>query len=495
MILTCSQMRALEESAFAAGITAEALMEEAGLRIAEAVRQFFPGQGRCIVALGKGHNGGDGLVAARHLQAAGWEIDLQPAFPVEEWAPLTRLQRGRLPSGDATIRATAGTPLIVLDGLLGIGAGGALREPIRGACRKINRLRSEENAHVFAIDIPTGLDGNTGVADADAVIADTTFTIGFAKSGLLADSAINHVGRLAVLPLSELSKRAPHLGIPEAATVANAATLAGLLPRRQFDTHKGQCGRVGIAAGSRGFVGAAILCAEGAVRGGAGLVSLYVMDDIYSIVASRVAPEVMVRPVSALTEALTENLDAIAIGPGLGKSHASAVLELIERAPQPMVVDADALNILAADISALDRCVGPRLLTPHPGEMARLDPESTSRTRAATVEAFTTRCPHTLLLKGARTIVAERGRPLSHNSTGHPGLATGGVGDVMTGLLAGLAGQGLALYDAARLGSWLTGRAAEIAIFGGAESQETLRPTVLLNELGRAFADLRIQVW
>jgi NAD(P)H-hydrate epimerase len=144
MLLTCSQMRALEESAFADGITAEALMEEAGLRIAEAVRQFFPTPGRCIVVLGKGHNGGDGLVAARHLQAVGWAVELRPAFPIEEWAPLTRLQSDRLPSGDATKRAATGAPLVVLDGLLGIGAGGALREPIRGSCREINRLRSEK---------------------------------------------------------------------------------------------------------------------------------------------------------------------------------------------------------------------------------------------------------------------------------------------------------------------------------------------------------------
>jgi NAD(P)H-hydrate epimerase len=184
----------------------------------------------------------------------------------------------------------------------------------------------------------------------------------------------------------------------------------------------------------------------------------------------------------------------LAIGPGLGKSRTAEVLELIEKAPQPMVVDADALNILARDIDILDRCAGPRMLTPHPGEMARLDPESTSQSRAATVESFTTRWPHTLLLKGARTIVGERAKPLSYNTTGHPGLATGGVGDVMTGLLAALAGQGLGLYDAARLGAWLIGRAAEVAIFSGAESPESLRPTALLNEIGGAFTDLRDSV-
>jgi NAD(P)H-hydrate epimerase len=486
-------MRALEESAFAEGITAEALMEEAGARIAEAVKQFYPGPGKCVVVLGKGHNAGDGLVVARHLHASGWAIELMPTFPHEQWAELTRKQCDRLQ--DVAQSAGAKRPLVVLDCLLGIGAGGALRDPILRACRTINQLRAEQGAHVFAIDLPTGVDCDTGAVNPGAVMADTTLTIGFAKSGLVADSAINHVGRLAVLPLHELTLRAPRLDISGAAAVESAAGLSRLLPRRQFDTHKGQCGRVGVVAGSRGYVGAAILCTEGAVRGGAGLVSLYVADEIYSIVAGRAAPEVMVRPVSKLTDVLTENLDVIAIGPGLGKSRAAEVFDVIERAPQPMVIDADALNIVATDLAVLERCAGPRLLTPHPGEMARLDPESVSRTRAATVEAFTHRWPHTLLLKGARTIVGERGSPMSYNCTGHPGLATGGVGDVMTGLLAALAGQGLALYDAARLGAWLMGRAAEIAIFERTESAETLRPTVLLNELGPAFEDLRSDVF
>jgi hydroxyethylthiazole kinase-like uncharacterized protein yjeF len=494
MLLTCSQMRTIEDRAFQDGVTAEALMEEAGLHIAEAVSQFFPTPGRCIAVLGKGHNAGDALVAARHLNGIGWSIELRPGFPREEWAELTKRQFERLPaSSDSTNRnlLPSRSPVIALDGLLGIGAGGSLREPILGACREINRLRAEAHAHVFAIDIPTGLHGDTGEAEKDAVIADTTLTIGFPKKGLLADGAINHVGRLALLPLAELSARAHTVADADQAIVATAADLSPLLAPRRFATHKGECGRVGIVAGSRGFLGAAILCAEGAVRAGAGLVTLYVTEDVYPLVATRVAPEVMVRPVPALIEVLGEKLDVLAIGPGIGKARVQEVLEIVEHFPQPMIVDADALNILSGHTAALNRCAGPRLLTPHPGEMARLDPESGARSRAATVEAFTQRFPHVLLLKGARTIVGQRGRPLSYNTTGHPGLATGGVGDVLTGLLAALAGQGLAPYDAARLGSWLIGRAAELAIFSGAESTETLRPTALLDHLGQAFGDLR----
>lgn len=483
-------MRALEERAFADGITAEALMEEAGRRIAEAVMQFFPCGGHCVVIFGKGHNGGDALVAARYLERSGWTVDLRPAFPEAQWAELTKLQHSRLGVLD---RKGCSRPLVVLDGLLGIGAGGTLREPILSSCREINRLRTEENAHVFALDLPTGLDGDTGVVADGAVVADFTLTIGCAKVGLIADGAINHVGRLAVLPLAELSSRMDWEDASQ--TVATPMDLRHLLPRRNFDTHKGQAGRVGIVAGSVGTVGAAVMCAEGAVRGGAGLVTLHVPKDIYSIVATGVIPEAMVRPIDSPLDVLDGSCNSIAVGPGLGLNKYGEVIDLIGKCPVPAVIDADALNCLARDLSALDRAIAPRLLTPHPGEMARLDPDSSKQSRHATAQCFTQRSKHTLLLKGARTIVAEHGRPLSYNSTGHPALATGGVGDVMTGLLAALIGQGLNCYDAGRVGSWIIGKAAEIAIYQERESAESLSPTILLRHLGRAFTDLRNEAY
>src|SRR5207247_5747954 len=170
------------------------------------------------------------------------------------------------------------------------------------------------------------------------------------------------------------------------------------------------------------------------------------------------------------------------------------ILELIEKAKRPMVVDADGLNILADKISALKRCKGQRLLTPHPGEMKRLFPGK-KETRAKMATKFCNRFPVTLLLKGSRTIVAERDRPLSYNTTGNPGMASGGMGDVLTGVCVGLAGQGLSLYDAARLGAWVCGRAAEIALATGGESEESLTPTALGTYLGRAFEDLRAGCW
>jgi ADP-dependent NAD(P)H-hydrate dehydratase / NAD(P)H-hydrate epimerase len=487
MLLTCSEMRALEDRAFADGITAEELMEEAGCRIADVVTQFFPNGGRCVVVFGKGHNGGDALVAARYLAARGWAIELRPAFPEADWSVLTTLQHSRLGSPDRQGRAR---PLIVLDGLLGIGAGGALRRPILEACREINRMRLEENAQVFALDVPTGLDADSGKVAEGAVVADFTLTVGCAKPGFLADGAINHVGRLAVLPLTELSERLAASREVDV-TVATPAILRRSLPRRSFDTHKGQAGRVGMLAGSVGTVGAAVMCAAGAVRGGAGLVTLHVPSDIYTTVAIRAIPEVMVRPFDSPLELLDGSYQSVAIGPGIGMAHCGEVLELIVKYPAPAVIDADGLNCLATNLGTLERATAPRLLTPHPGEMARLDPESTTQARRAVAERFTKRFNHALLLKGARTIVAQRGSPLSYNTTGNPGLATGGVGDVMSGLLAALIAQGLTCYDAARVGSWLVGRAAERAIYQGGESPESLRATTLVDYFGGAFEDLR----
>jgi NAD(P)H-hydrate epimerase len=480
-------MRAAEETAFASGVEVEALMDRAGAGVARAVLKFFPNPGKAIVFCGKGHNGGDAIVAAACLQHAGWEIDLRLIFPEEDCAELTRkkiadLRRDELPLAQGL---AAASHTIILDGLLGLGAKHLLREPVRTAAQEINRLRREQQAFVFAVDLPTGLEGDTGECDPDCVVADCTITIGFAKHGLVADQVVDRVGRLEIVPLADLVI-AP---LPANDLLACAPSLGSLLPRRKFSAYKNEFGRIGVVAGSQGFIGAALMTTQGALRAGAGLVELFVPKEMYSIVAAAAPPEAMVKPVRSYRDLLEEKIDVWALGPGLGKSQAKDLLKLIERAPAPMVVDADGLNIVADEVEILKRCAGPRLLTPHPGEMKRLlDPGKMSR--AGTTRNFTDLFPVTLLLKGARTIVGERGFSLSYNSTGNPGMATGGMGDVLTGVCAGLIGQRLALYDAARVGAWACGRAAELAIFERGESEESLLPSDVLENLGAAFWEL-----
>ena len=485
------QMRDAENAAFARGISAEHLMNQAGGGIAETVRRFFPRPGHCLVFSGKGNNGGDALVAAAHLKRAGWHTDVHLSFPESECSELLRKKitefRDTPALGAAVSTAnlsdTLPGPTVILDGLLGLGSKPPLRDPILAACREINRLRRQHHAFVFAVDQPTGLDGDLGNTDRDCVVADFTVTIAAAKRGLLADDAINFVGRLEVVPLSDLPLETAD------ETVAAAAALRGLLPRRQFQAYKNQFGRVGIVAGSRGFAGAATMCAWGALRGGAGLVEVFVLENVYKIVAAAAPFESMVRPVGSYRDLLDEKIDVWGIGPGLGKENAREIIDLVQRTENPMVIDADALNIISTEVSILKNCRGPRLLTPHPGEMKRLAGDR-KVSRAELAKNFTAEFPVTLLFKGSRTIVAESGKRISYNTTGNPGMATGGMGDVLTGVCAALIAQKLSSFDAARLGAWVCGRSAEIAIFDGGESEQSLLPRDVLTNLGRAFTDL-----
>jgi len=518
-------MRAAEEAAFARGVQVEALMDQAGAGVAQTVAKFFAKPGKCIVFAGKGHNAGDALVAADCLRRLGWKIEVRLAFKENDCSELMRKKlenlRRRPPqilgattslSGTTDIGITlvelwadvaddlsaaqqiiaaeaylgTAAPLVILDGLLGVGARPPLREPVRAACRSINQLRRNKDAYVFAVDLPTGLDGDSGKVDRDCVIADFTVTIGFAKTGLVADGALNFVGRLEVVPLHEL--HGPDKKTKE--IISSPPAFHGLLPRRQYSAYKNQFGRIGVVAGSKGFIGAALMTSQGALRAGAGLVEVFVPEEIYEIVASTAPMEAMVKPVQSYRDLLKQKTDVWALGPGLGKSRAGEVLELIEKAKQPMVTDADGLNILSEKNSVLRRCKGERLLTPHPGEMKRLFPDH-KEPRAETATKFCNRFPVTLLFKGSRTIVAERDRPLTYNTTGNPGMATGGMGDILTGVCAGLIGQSLSLYDAARVGAWMCGRAAEIAIFNDGQSEQSLLPRDVLDHLGDAFNELR----
>ena len=199
-IVSAAEMRAAEEAAFARGIEVEALMDQAGAGIARAVRQFFRRPGSCIVYAGKGHNGGDALVAADYLQRAGWQIDVRLPFPEDQYSELTRKKLAALRDSKSGRGLGAPTiaplpPLIILDGLLGIGTKSFLREPIRATAREINKLRLERNAFVFAVDVPTGF-SDAGEIDPDSVVADFTVTIGFAKHSLITDAALDFVGRI-----------------------------------------------------------------------------------------------------------------------------------------------------------------------------------------------------------------------------------------------------------------------------------------------------------
>jgi NAD(P)H-hydrate epimerase len=491
LILSSSEVRQIENAAFADGVDNEALMDLAGAGIASHILKDETWPGVCIVYLGKGNNGGDAIVAASHLEKAGWEIWLRMLVGEESLNPLPKKKLHSLGADfirmadqeKGILKSSTEIPVILLDGLLGIGSRGGLNVEVRKVTREINELRSTTSAQVYAVDLPTGLadDG----ADPDTVVADTTVTIGFPKEALIQDGATEYVGRISLVELGDLTRRAP--GDPGRAFISMPSNLRSLVPRRNFDSHKGNYGRIGIVAGSRGFAGAGVLCAEACARSGAGLIYVFVPEDIYEIVAAKMPPEIMVKPVPDLRVVLDQRLDAVGIGPGIGMQPTDAVLELISRFGGPMVVDADALNLLAEKPAVLHQCAGARLLTPHPGEMARLWPVK-DKSRSQIVQEFTNEYPVALLLKGARTIVGARNMPLTYNSSGTPGMATGGSGDVLTGVCAALLGRGISTYDAGRLGAWLCGKASELAL--EEESEESMLPSDTIKHLGKAFRAL-----
>ena len=489
LIVTASQMQELEQRAFAEGVDQEGLMDVAGIGIARRILGHESRRGICILYLGRGNNAGDALVAGSVLQSEGWSVLARFSDSPENLGPLPRKKLRAFGSPPRRFYGDSATlsqslPVILLDGILGIGSRPGLSSQLRAVTREMNHLRSTLRARAYAVDVPTGIT-EEGV-DVDSIVADITLTIGFPKHCLFGDDATNFVGKIERIPLDALTERAAKK--ETGYRFADVSELRGLLPIRKFDSHKGDFGRIGVVAGSLGFVGAGVLCSQSVVRAGGGLVTLYtIADDSYPLLAVKAAAEVMVKPVQDYREVLDDRLTAIAIGPGLGTSHQDSVLDIVKNFAGPMVVDADALNLVSRQIETLSKIGGPRLLTPHPGEMKRLWPAEAGRPE--TVRAFTNKFEVTLLLKGARTLVGQKGKPLSYNTTGTPGMATGGSGDVLTGVCGALLGQHLEPYDAARLGAWLCGRAAELAL--ETESEESMLPSDTLRYLGQAIKELR----
>ncbi|MDB6133121.1 MAG: Bifunctional NAD(P)H-hydrate repair enzyme [Verrucomicrobiales bacterium] len=494
-IVTAAEMRGLEEEAIAAGISEESLMDDAGAGMARFVRRIFPKLATAVVFAGKGHNAGDAFVLAGHLLDAGWRVNVRLAWPREELRPLaaakleaiqSRVKFQPLDSSDIPSGR-----LLLLDGILGIGAGGELRGPAADAVRAVNALRAKSGAHTLAIDLPSGLGSST------PVLADVTMTLGWPKEELFADEAAACTGRLIHVPLAKLS--APG-DTADRDRLVTAPSLRTALPERPlFSKHKGESGRVGIVAGSLGLTGAARLTSTAASLMGGGLVTLFCPHSIYPILAAACPPEVMVRPVSSCLEVRDFQLDAIGIGPGMGSAPLPYLTELLFHDPRPVIIDADALNALASGpwlANGTAAFAGPRLLTPHPGELARLikawKPDWGTAPRREQAKAFTDAFPVTLLAKSARSLVVEKGLPAAWNSTGHPLMARGGMGDVLTGFLTTFAAQGMPLHQAAALGSWVLGRGAELYHRATGFTEPGTASEVMAFAAGHAMAELRL---
>ncbi len=480
--VTVEEMREIERKAMASGISEAVLMSRAGEPLGHALGRAFPETGLAVAYIGKGHNGGDALIALRVLRDSyGWAIAVRAAFPQEEWAELTSAQLGGLVP-DEEIQAHAGS-MLLLDGLLGIGAQGAPRGAIAGLIAEMAFLRETRGAVIAAVDLPSGTDPDRGEIFPGAVIADATFMIGAAKRGLLLGNAADATGALYLVPVAGLEAKSGG----EMEMICPQSMAFGKIPR-PFDFHKGRAGRVAIVAGSLRYSGAAILSTLGAIRAGGGLVTLHARSAACDAIRSRLPLEAMLSPCDDPSRLLAEKCDALVIGSGLGEmdaAYADGLAELIANASVPTVIDADALHLISK------RGIKPgslHVLTPHPGEFARLAPALSEMSREDAARAFVSGNDGVLLLKGSRTLIAMDGAPLRVNSTGTPAMSNGGQGDLLSGVIGALLAGGMEPFDAASLGAWLCGRAAEIS-FAHYGSPVTASDTA--DDLGQALRDWR----
>lgn len=467
------------------GIPGTVLMENAARGASRIFLEHFdPPQGsRVTILCGRGNNGGDGTVMARYLHGAGMRVTV---LVLSDPAKITGDARINLevirrldleilevpgPAEWAGRRDLLRRSDTLVDAILGTG----LKAEVKGFYRQVIEEVNGLGKPVLAVDIPSGLSADTGQVMGAAVRADLTVTFGYPKVGQLVFPGAALVGRLTRVDIGipmEVAARVPsrhHLLEPD--------DFRDLLKDEAGDTHKGRRGHLLILAGSTGKTGAATLTALGSLRAGAGLVTLGIPAGLNPILENKLTeamtvplPETQGGTLSLEAEgairSLWEGKTALALGPGLSThpETVSLVRRIVASCPLPMVVDADGLNALSGDLEVLSACRERIILTPHPGEMARLAGISNGEVqsdRIGVAEAFVKARGSCLVLKGARTLIADPGGGVHVNPTGNPALASGGSGDVLTGLIAGFLARGWPLAKAAAGGVYLQGLAAD----------------------------------
>jgi ADP-dependent NAD(P)H-hydrate dehydratase / NAD(P)H-hydrate epimerase len=512
-VFTAEQMRRLDRYAIVElDLPGPVLMESAGRGAAEALLAALPERGlrprglRVAIVCGKGGNGGDGFVVARRLKRAGARPDVYLAAPPDEIVgdAAVKYREMRRAGIAARVVADAGalTPAlaradVVVDALLGTGARGAPSPPVAAL---INAINASGRAAV-ALDIPSGLPADGEPPAGPVVRAWLTTTFAGLKLGLVIGPGVDLAGRVVVVDI----------GVPPAALLRDATTflleradVAPLFPARRRESHKGSYGHLLVVAGSVGKTGAAALCAQAAMRAGTGLVTVATGASAQPVVASLI--------VEAMSEALAETeartvalkardtiaelaarRDAVAIGPGLGLDHETQRLmrQLVRELPRPMAVDADALTALVDHLDALRGAPAARYLTPHPGEMARMGGVSVAdvqRDRVGTARAFAVEHGVHVCLKGTRSVVASPDGRVLINPTGNPGMASGGTGDVLTGVLGGFLARGLPADRVLGAAVYLHGLAGDVA--AERVGEEALIARDVIDALGEAFRRL-----
>jgi len=487
-VVTPEQMREIDKRTInEIGIPGIVLMENAARKVTdEAVKMLgFPRGKLVAVIAGKGNNGGDAFAVARQLKGEGCHVKafvtaLKKDITGDAGINLSILEKiGESPvelvdeSRMEDLKNTLEKADLVVDGLLGTG----LKGEVRGFIKEVINIINMAQKPVLAIDIPSGVSGETGQVLGCCIQADKTVTFALPKLGMLVHPGLDHTGELVVADIGIPSKVIEGMKIDT--YITDSALVASMMPRRFKNSNKGDYGRVLIITGSEGMTGSGCLAATAALRTGAGLVYVGVPAGLVSIYDAQVMESVTIpledertgrlskRCLSRI-EAEIKRMDVLAVGPGLGTGDDifDIVARMVEMADVPLVVDADGLNVLSRDVSVLKNLKTQMVITPHPGEMARLCGISIGEVQDNRIDVareFAEKWKVVTVLKGARTIIALPDGTIYINPTGNAGMATAGSGDVLTGIIASLIGQGVTPWHAAVAGTYLHGMAGDNA--------------------------------
>jgi NAD(P)H-hydrate epimerase len=478
------EMKALDKAAIEGGIPSLDLMERAGRSLAEQARDMLSlCTGRKIAVLAaKGNNGGDGLVAARYLESWGAKLKVHLIGRDKELtADSAANKRSFIDAGGEVVEADTAVlrrelPAmdLIIDALFGVG----FRGKAEGIYGEVISAMNESGIPIIAVDIPSGVEADTGAVHGPAVKAKRTVTFAWPKTGLYLYPGAEKVGELVVVDIGIPDELVDRVVESDIHTI-ESHHVAAILPHRPSHAHKGMCGRVLVVAGSVGLTGAAALCSRSALRAGAGVVTLGIPASLNPIMEVKLT-EVMTLPlpeeregilgggaVDKVLEAM-ESHDVLALGPGLGLASATreVVTGLLEQVVKPVVLDADGINAAAIEPwSLIDRDY-PTVITPHPGELGRLLEKEAREIQAARLDSAleaARKLGCVTVLKGADTVVADAGGKAYFNPLALPGLATAGSGDVLTGCAAALCAQGLGPLQTALCSVFIHGKAAELA--------------------------------
>jgi ADP-dependent NAD(P)H-hydrate dehydratase / NAD(P)H-hydrate epimerase len=480
LVVTAEEMREMDRLTIQKyGVSSLVLMERAGEGIADALKRFGrAGKMGVLVVAGKGNNGGDGLVVARLLKQKHIPCEVVLLAKRDELSPdAARNYKEFLKVRGKVVEATEGGldrlaerlsgKGVLVDAILGTG----IKDEVRGLYAEAITLMNASGVPIVAVDIPSGLHTDKGTPLGVSIQAEMTVSLGYPKLGEVIYPGLSYVGDLVVAEIG-IDPRAVAEVSPKI-ELLEREEMRWLVPNREPDTHKGTYGHLLVMAGSRGKTGAAIMACRAAMRTGAGLVTLAAPRSLNNIFAGSLveemtelmrenAAEEMETPSGDEWARLLERKDALLFGPGIGESDSTRNMLrwLLKNLEMPWVIDADGLNNLALDMDRLRKAKTPPVVTPHPGEMARLigkDTAGVNQDRIGVARAFATDHRCYVVLKGARTVLATADGKIFINPTGNPGMASGGMGDVLAGMLAALLGQGFSPEDAMKLGVYLHG--------------------------------------